>query len=90
MGDMEAQNSSGKRSERDSSNDDENKVLLEDIEACAAFVVFNYCESMARCVEDYEHYDTWFYRVFSCWYPRQLLFRGQRIKVRKAPGERTY
>lgn len=51
-------------------------------DAFAGFVVFNYCESMARCVEDYAKFSgfPWKYCM-----PEQMLFRGHRITVSKAP-----
>lgn len=46
-----------------------------------AFVVFQYTESMARCVEDYRTYSS-FPRVLL--YPSRLKFRGHRIHVTQA------
>ena len=48
----------------------------------AAFVVFNYSESMARCVEDYRFYSS---PLYSACYPEELLFKGARIRIEKAP-----
>ena len=50
--------------------------------AVAAFVVFQYTESMARCIEDYEKYSAFPRSIF---FPDRLKFRGHRIKVRQAP-----
>ena len=59
------------------------KEQIEQCDAVAAFVVFNYSESMARCVEDYSMYDSMIYD--NC-YPEQLLFRGEhKIRIAKAP-----
>lgn len=53
-----------------------------DADAVAAFVVFQYSESMARCVEDYQAYSRF---PWSLCYPSRMKFRGTRINVRKAP-----
>jgi hypothetical protein len=52
------------------------------LDAVAAFVVFNYSESMARCVEDYRLYSS---PLYSACYPEELLFKGARIRIEKAP-----
>lgn len=51
-------------------------------DAVAGFITFEYCESMARCVEDYGHYSRF---PWSLCYPPALKFRGSQIKIRKAP-----
>lgn len=48
----------------------------------AAFITFEYSESMARCVEDYERYKS-FPRNLCV--PDKLKFRGTSIRVVKAP-----
>lgn len=53
-----------------------------DADAVAAFVVFQYCESFARCFEDYDHYSSF---PFNLVYPNELKFRGNRLIVEKAP-----
>eukprot|EP01041_Mallomonas_annulata_P004298 gene4298-8544_t len=60
------------------------KSISDSLEAepFCAFVVFNYSESMARCLEDYEGYSKF---PWNLCYPSRLKFRGQRIKVRQAP-----
>ena len=64
------------------------KVVLEDIEACAAFIIFQYPESMARAVEDYAAYrlyPSWTWLPKSLQYPEALLVKGQQVRVTKAP-----
>jgi hypothetical protein len=63
-------------------NLDENSV--EDImaESVCAFVTFQYCESMARCIEDYESYSKF---PWNLCLPDRLKFRGQVITVKRAP-----
>lgn len=51
-------------------------------DAVAAFIAFEHTESFARCIEDYAKYSKF---PFSLFYPKELKFRGHRIKVRKAP-----
>lgn len=46
------------------------------------FVIFNYVESKARCVEDYQHYASFPFNFFM---PSQLKLKGRRIRVRVAP-----
>ena len=55
---------------------------IEQLDAVAAFVVFNYSESMARCVEDYRQYSG---AMYSYSYPDKLLFKGEKIRVEKSP-----
>ena len=55
---------------------------IERLDAVASFVVFQYSESMARCIEDYRRYDSWQYNY--C-YPEALLFKGVKIRVDKSP-----
>ncbi|RYY88735.1 hypothetical protein EON63_01910 [archaeon] len=50
-------------------------------DAVAGFVTFDYCESLARCVRDYEKY---MHFPMSLIYPDHLKFRGNKIKVTKA------
>lgn len=50
--------------------------------AVAAFVVFEYNESMARCVEDYKKYSSFPYNLF---YPKRMLLQGKCITVQQAP-----
>jgi RNA recognition motif-containing protein len=47
-----------------------------------AFVSFEYCESFARCLEDFERYNRfpWFF----C-YPEAMKFKGRKLKIKKAP-----
>ena len=51
-------------------------------EALVAFVVFNYSESKARCIEDYEHYNSHPFKLFM---PKKLMLRGRRIRVIPGP-----
>jgi hypothetical protein len=60
----------------------ENFIEKMDAPVVAAFVVFQYSESMARCVEDYALFSQF---PFSLCYPSRLKFRGHRIGVVKAP-----
>ena len=53
-----------------------------DAPVVCAFVVFEYSESFARCVEDYASCST---LPWSLCYPSKLKFRGYEIKVRRAP-----
>lgn len=48
----------------------------------AAFVCFEYAESLARCVRDYEKYNTF---PMSLFYPEALKFKGHAIHVQQAP-----
>ncbi len=50
--------------------------------AVAAFVVFNHCESKARCIEDFARYSKF---PFNLWYPDELKFNGYKLTVKKAP-----
>lgn len=72
-GNVKEQNSKGKLTEL---------ADVLDADAVAAVVVFNYSESMARCVEDYQSYSRF---PWSLCYPSRMKFRGTRINVRKAP-----
>lgn len=49
----------------------------------AAFVTFQYSESMKRCLNDYSYYNSFPRNLF--YYPANLKFRGQRIQVEVAP-----
>eukprot|EP01031_Cornospumella_fuschlensis_P033830 gene33830-40931_t len=51
-------------------------------DSVAGFVTFDYAESLARCVRDYEKY---MHFPMSLGYPEYLKFRGNKIKVVKAP-----
>lgn len=53
-----------------------------DAPTVAAFVTFEYSESMARCIHDYTKYQSF---PMSLFYPRKLKFRGRKIKVVQAP-----
>lgn len=57
-------------------------VTLEDAEVAAGFIVFEYNESAARCLEDYSFYSRF---PFSLFYPPQLRLQGRRLKVTRAP-----
>lgn len=57
-------------------------AALEDSDTIAAFVTFNYSESMARCLEDYELYSQF---PWSLLYPSQMKFEGRRLQVTRAP-----
>jgi len=48
----------------------------------AAFVTFNYSESMARCIEDYRMYETFPYSLFT---PSCMKFRGKKLRVSRGP-----
>jgi hypothetical protein len=47
-----------------------------------AFVTFEYCESFARCIEDFERYSSF---PWSLCYPQAMKFKGRKLKVKKAP-----
>ena len=51
-------------------------------DACAAFVVFQYSESMARCIEDYRTFDSFPMTLVT---PSELKLRGHTIQVKQAP-----
>lgn len=53
-----------------------------DAPAVSAYITFNYSESRARCLEDYERYNSLPYSLF---YPKQLMYRGYKIHVHRAP-----
>lgn len=53
-----------------------------DADVVAAFVVFQYPESGARCIEDYAKFSHFPYNLV---YPHALKFRGHRIRVHRAP-----
>ena len=53
-----------------------------DAPAVSAYITFQYAESRARCLEDYERYSTFPYSLF---YPQTLMYRGYKLKVEKAP-----
>ena len=48
----------------------------------AAFVTFEYCESFARCLEDYDRYTS--FPFYFC-YPEKMKFHGKKLKIRRAP-----
>ena len=48
----------------------------------AAFVTFNYSESMARCIEDYRMYESFPYSLFT---PSSMKFQGRKLKVSRGP-----
>jgi hypothetical protein len=50
--------------------------------AICAFVVFNHCESKARCIEDFEHFSKF---PFNLKYPDELKFKGQKIFCKRSP-----
>lgn len=58
--------------------------LSEQLEADAhcAFIVFNYSESRARCLEDYQGYSKF---PWNLCYPAEMKFRGTRVTVEAAP-----
>merc|ERR1711871_275950 len=69
-------------------DNDSHKVVLEDIEASAAFIIFQYSESMARAVEDnsaFRFYPSWSWLPTFLRYPDQLLIKGKRVTVKQAP-----
>jgi hypothetical protein len=49
-----------------------------------AFVCFEYNESFARCIEDYNKYSSLFYTIFPCYYPEKMKFKGKKLRVSKA------
>mmetsp|Transcript_15197 Transcript_15197/g.22859 ORF Transcript_15197/g.22859 Transcript_15197/m.22859 type:complete len:1310 (+) Transcript_15197:270-4199(+) len=51
-------------------------------DALCGFVVFNYAESMARCLEDYSHYNSYPFKLFT---PKKMIFRGRHITVTHSP-----
>jgi hypothetical protein len=53
-----------------------------DAPAVSCYVTFQYAESAARCLEDYEKYASLPYSLF---YPKKLMYRGHKLKVTKAP-----
>ena len=63
---------------------DKNSVYYNiDAPAVCAFVVFEYTESFARCVNDYERFAHYPWNLF---YPNELKFRGEhKIHVKRAP-----
>lgn len=46
-----------------------------------AFIIFEYNESFARCIEDYSKYSSFPYSFF---YPENLKFKGKKLKVTRA------
>lgn len=48
----------------------------------AAFVTFNYNESMIRCIEDYEFYNRWYIRWI---FHPALKFKGYKLQCTQAP-----
>jgi hypothetical protein len=53
-----------------------------DAPAVSAYITFQYAESRARCLEDYEKYGSMPYSFF---YPQKLMFRGYKLRVTPAP-----
>jgi len=53
-----------------------------DAPAVSVYITFQYSESRARCLEDYEKYEHYPYSLF---YPGKLMFRGKKILVSPAP-----
>lgn len=53
-----------------------------DAPTVAAFITFEYSESLARCVHDYAKYAHF---PMSMFYPRKLKLKGRKIKVTQAP-----
>lgn len=53
-----------------------------DAPAVSAYITFEYTESAARCLEDYQRYSQF---PFNFFFPPQLLYRGHQLKVTKAP-----
>lgn len=53
-----------------------------DAPTVAAFITFEYSESLARCVHDYAKYAHF---PMSLFYPRKLKLKGRKIKVTRAP-----
>lgn len=53
-----------------------------DAPAVSAYITFEYTESVARCLEDYQRYSRFPFNLF---FPPQLLYRGHQLKVTKAP-----
>ena len=56
-----------------------------DADVCCAFVTFQYCESMARCVEDYTRWQTFPLKLVTCLFPSSMKLRGYKIQVEAAP-----
>jgi len=56
-----------------------------DADSIAAFVTFEYCESMARCVEDYATYNE-FFLLSKFYFPAPLKLNNRVIQVVQAPG----
>jgi hypothetical protein len=54
-----------------------------DAPTCAAFIIFQYSESFARCLEDYEPYSYFGFNSF--FYPKKLQFQNHDIMVVRAP-----
>jgi RNA recognition motif-containing protein len=61
---------------------EEDKEIKISADPVAAFITFQYSESMARCLEDYEKYDSFPYNLV---YPDKLLFEGKRLRIEKSP-----
>lgn len=51
-------------------------------DAVAAFVTFEYTESLARCLKDYSRYSSFPWSLF---YPAELKLKGRKLMVAKAP-----
>mmetsp|Transcript_16932 Transcript_16932/g.25540 ORF Transcript_16932/g.25540 Transcript_16932/m.25540 type:complete len:1258 (+) Transcript_16932:167-3940(+) len=50
-------------------------------QAHTAYVIFNYSESMARCLDDYSTFNLFPFKIFM---PGKMMFRGHRITVTQA------
>ena len=53
-----------------------------DAPTVAAFITFEYSESLARCIHDYSKYAHF---PMSLFFPRRLKLKGRKIKVTRAP-----
>lgn len=53
-----------------------------DARAVAGFLTFEYTESLARCLKDFNRYSTFPWSLF---YPEKLKLKGRKLKVEKAP-----
>jgi RNA recognition motif-containing protein len=53
-----------------------------DAPSVAAFITFEYAESFARCLNDYEKYSR---LPWSLFYPEELKFKGHSLSIEKAP-----
>lgn len=62
--------------------DFESKESASKRRAVDGFIIFEYNESFARCIEDHSRFGHF---PFSLCYPSQLKFKGRALKVSKAP-----